>query len=76
VKTLPTAGKLGAAVKILGTDLTGATKVSFNGTAAVFEVVSSSLITTTLPAGATTGAVEVVVPSGPLSSNVAFRVLP
>src|ERR1039457_5075208 len=42
VKTQPTSGNLGAAVKILGTNLTGATSVSFNGTAAVFEVVSSS----------------------------------
>ena len=39
-------------------DLTGATSVSFNGTAAVFEVVSPSEITTTVPAGATTGLVR------------------
>jgi len=76
VETQPTLGKVGAAVKILGTDLTGATSVSFNGTAAVFKVVSSSLITTTVPAGATTGKVTVVTPSATLSSNVAFRVLP
>jgi hypothetical protein len=44
---------VGADVKILGTDLTGATSVSFNGTAAVFTVVSPSLITTTVPTGAT-----------------------
>src|ERR1022692_2487930 len=36
VKIRPPYGKVGAAVKILGTDLTGATSVSFNGTAAVF----------------------------------------
>ena len=58
VKTQTTSGKVGAAVKILGTDLTGATSVSFNGTAAVFTVVSPSLITTTVPAGATTGKVD------------------
>lgn len=42
---------MGADVKILGTDLTGATSVSLNGTAAVFTVVSPSLITTIVPAG-------------------------
>jgi uncharacterized repeat protein (TIGR03803 family) len=74
VETQPTAAKVGAAVKILGTNLTGATSVNFNGTAATFTVVSSSEITTTVPAGATTGEVQVVTPSGTLLSNVSFRV--
>jgi len=74
VETLPTSGKVGAAIKILGTKLTGATSVTFNGTAATFKVASSSEITTTVPTGATTGTVKVVTPSGTLSSNVAFRV--
>ena len=76
VKTQPTSGNVGAAVKILGTNLTGATSVSFNGTAAVFTVVSPSLITTTVPAGASSGKVQVVTPSGTLSSNASFRVVP
>jgi uncharacterized repeat protein (TIGR03803 family) len=38
VETQPTSGSVGAAVKILGTDLKGATSVSFDGIAAVFEV--------------------------------------
>ena len=63
-------------MKILGTDLTGATSVSFNGTAALFEVVAPSLIVTKVPTGATTGKVKVVTPSGTLTSNVIFRVLP
>ena len=74
VETLPTSGKVKSAVKILGTDLTGATSVTFNGTAAVFKVLSSSLITTTVPTGATTGEVTVVTPGGTLTSNVNFRV--
>jgi hypothetical protein len=76
VETQTTSGKVGAAVKILGNDLTGTTSVTFNGTAAVFTVVSPSLITTTVPTGATTGKAHVVTPSGALSSTVAFRVLP
>jgi len=76
VKTLPSAAVAGAAVKILGSDLAGATAVSFNGTAAAFTVVSRYLITTTVPAGATSGVVKVATPSGTLSSNVGFQVLP
>ena len=76
VETQTTVGKVGAHVKILGTDLTGATSVSFNGTAADFTVVSPSLITTTVPAGATTGKVEVATPSGTLSTYVPYRVRP
>jgi uncharacterized repeat protein (TIGR03803 family) len=74
VETQTTSGPVGAAVNILGSDLTGATSVSFNGTAATFTVVSRYLITTTVPAGATTGKVQVVTPSRTLSSNVSFRV--
>jgi uncharacterized repeat protein (TIGR03803 family) len=76
VETPPTAGPVGTAVIILGTDLTGTTAVSFNGAAAVFEIVSSSEITTTVPPGAASGKVQVVTPSGTLSSNVPFRVRP
>jgi uncharacterized repeat protein (TIGR03803 family) len=71
-----TSGKVGAAVKILGTSLAGATSVTFNGTPASFTVSSSTFITATVPSGATTGTVEVVTPSGTLSSNVPFRVTP
>jgi len=74
VETQPAAGKVGAAVKILGTNLTGATSVTFNGTAATFTVLSSSEIRTTVPAGATTGPVEVVTLGGTPTSNVNFRV--
>jgi uncharacterized repeat protein (TIGR03803 family) len=74
VETQTASGNVGAVVKILGTDLTGATSVTFNGTAADFDVVSSSLIAATVPAGATTGTVQVVTPSGTLASNVPFRV--
>ena len=65
---------MGATINILGSNLTGASSVSFNGRAAAFEVVSTSEIAATVPAGATTGKVEVVTPGGTLSSNVPFVV--
>jgi len=74
VETVPSSGKVGKAVKILGNNLTGATSVTFNGTAATFKVVSSTEITTTVPSGATTGTVQVTTPGGTLTSNVSFRV--
>jgi uncharacterized repeat protein (TIGR03803 family) len=76
VETQTTSGKIGAAVKILGTNLTGATSVTFNGTTATFHVVSSSEITTAVPTGATTGKVKVFTHHGTLTSNVSFRVTP
>ena len=76
IETTPTAGQTGAAIEILGTGLTGATSVVFNGTSAVFKVAASSLIKTTVPAGATSGTVQVVTPGATLSSNQPFQVLP
>jgi uncharacterized repeat protein (TIGR03803 family) len=74
VETRPTSSKVGAKIIILGNNLTGATGVSFNGTAATYTVVSATEITATVPAGATTGTVRVTTPGGTLKSNVAFRV--
>jgi len=76
VKTLPASGPVGTAVEILGSNLTGTTSVNFNGTAAPFTVVSNSEITTTVPAGATYGLVQVVTPTAILSSNRPFPVGP
>jgi uncharacterized repeat protein (TIGR03803 family) len=76
IETEPTSGKVGGALVILGNNLTSATGVSFNGTAAAFTVISSTEITATVPAGATTGTVGVVTPAGTLDSNVKFRVIP
>ncbi len=74
VKTEPASGEAGEAITILGTDLTGTTKVTFNGKAAEFKVVSSTEIAATVPAEASTGKVEVTTPRGALSSNLPFRV--
>jgi uncharacterized repeat protein (TIGR03803 family) len=74
VRTLPASGNAGTAVTILGTDLTGTTSVTFNGTPAAITFVSPSEISTTVPAGASTGMVSVIVAGITLVSNVAFRV--
>ena len=76
VTARPAFGKAGAPVRIQGTNLTGATRVTFNGVAADFTVVSASLIITAVPSGATPGRFQVVIPSGTLSSNAAFQALP
>jgi len=74
-KLLPTSGKVGSAVVILGSSLKGATSVDFNGTAATtFTVISNTEIKVTVPSGATTGKVHVVTPGGKLTSNVNFTV--
>ncbi len=76
VETWPSSAKVGKPINILGSSLTGATNVTFNGAPATFTVLSASLITATVPEGATTGTVQVVTPGGTLSSNVPFRVFP
>ncbi|HEV2177800.1 MAG TPA: choice-of-anchor tandem repeat GloVer-containing protein [Terriglobia bacterium] len=76
IKSVPTAGKTGTAVKILGNNLALATGVTFNGVVATFTVESSTYLKTTVPTGATTGQVQVTLPSGTLTSNVNFQVLP
>jgi uncharacterized repeat protein (TIGR03803 family) len=75
VETLPAAAKVGAEVGILGSKLTGATSVTFDGTATQFVVRSPSLILARVPAGATTGKIKVMLPDRALSTNVPFHVM-
>ena len=74
VETVPVAGKVGESVIILGNGLTGSSMVTFNGVPASFTVESDTYIKATVPAGATTGTVSVVTPTGTLNSNPRFRV--
>jgi uncharacterized repeat protein (TIGR03803 family) len=69
-------GSVGQTGGILGQGFTGTTGVSFNGIPASFTVVSETFIKATVPAGATTGYVTVNTPSGTLTSNVPFQVIP
>lgn len=75
-KILPNYGTVGANIDILGTNLTAASDVTFNGTSAAFTVVTPTLIQTSVPPGATTGYVRVTLPGGRIPSNKKFRVTP
>jgi uncharacterized repeat protein (TIGR03803 family) len=71
----PTAA-VGGTAQILGQGLTGTTSVTFNGIAATsFKVVTDTYMTAVVPTGATTGKLVVTTPSGPLTSNVNFRII-
>ena len=70
------AGKVGETGPVLGQGFTGTTSVAINGIQANFTVISDTDIRATVPPGATTGYVTVTTPSGTLSSNVPFHVIP
>jgi hypothetical protein len=69
-------GRIGTVSGVMGQGLTGTTSVSFNGIPASFTVKSDTFIDATVPPGATTGYVTVTTPSGTLTSNVPFYVIP
>ena len=71
----PTGGLAGTVVTITGTNFTGSTAVSFNGTAAAsFVVNSATQITATVAAGTATGPITVVAPTGTGTSVKSFVV--
>ncbi|HTZ98378.1 MAG TPA: choice-of-anchor tandem repeat GloVer-containing protein [Terriglobales bacterium] len=70
------AGKVGESGPILGQGFAGTYSVRLNGVPANFTVVSDTLIKATVPQGATTGYVTVTTPTGVLTSNVPFHVIP
>jgi uncharacterized repeat protein (TIGR03803 family) len=70
----PTSGRVGTAVTITGSGLTGATKVTFGGVNAVFTVKSASQITATVPTGAKTGKIAVTTAGGVATSAATFTV--
>jgi uncharacterized repeat protein (TIGR03803 family) len=76
VTEITNSGKVGKVIEFLGQGFTGTTAVSFNGKPATFTVASTTYMTATVPAGATTGAVTVTTPGGVLTSNRKFRVTP
>jgi hypothetical protein len=70
----PGSGAVGASVGIGGRHFTGATSVQFNGIPASFVVNSDTSISTTVPAGATSGSITVTSPSGTATSSGSFTV--
>lgn len=69
----PTSGGAGQSITLTGTNLAGATGVSFNGTPASFTANSTTSLTATVPVGATTGTVTVTTPQG-TSNGLLFTV--
>jgi len=74
VELLPNTGKVGSSITIFGSNLSGTTKVTFNGTPATFTPISATAIKAIVPTGATSGTIQVTTPKGTLNSNVSFRV--
>jgi hypothetical protein len=72
----PTSGAVGAAVAISGLNLAGATSVKFHGTTAVVGTDTATKVSTTVPAGATTGTITVTTSSGTATSAQTFTVTP
>ena len=72
----PASGTIGAEVAITGRGFAGASGVRFGAAASEFSVKSSSEVTATVPAGASTGPVMVTGPGGTASSPEAFTVTP
>ena len=75
-KLMTTQGKAGQVVEILGQGFTGTTSVMFGTGSATFTIVSDTYMTAQVPATGTTGYVTVTTPSGTLTSNSIFKVVP
>jgi hypothetical protein len=65
----PTSGPVGISVAISGANFTGATAVTFNGSAVSFAVISDTAIQATVPAGTTTGPLSVTTSAGTTSAS-------
>ena len=70
----PTSGLARSAVTLTGTGFTGTTAVKFNGTPATFSVLSDTAISTSVPAGATSGILTVTTPVGSATSASAYTI--
>lgn len=76
VSAVQSMGSVGSTVDILGQGFTSATTVSFNGVAATVTIQSANSLSTTVPAGATTGTITVSTSGTTLSTIKPFIVTP
>ena len=70
----PSSGTVGTPVVISGSGFTGTSNVSFNGASATFTVVNDGQISTTVPAGASTGLLSVTTSCGTVNAPTGFTV--
>lgn len=69
-----TSGSIGSTVLISGQNFIGTPAVSFNGVDASFQVLNTQFVSAIVPAGATTGPVEVTNLGGTATSSQSFNV--
>jgi protein-disulfide isomerase len=74
VSISPTSGVAGTTVTITGANLSGATRVAFNGTPAAIVSDTVTKILAKVPASATSGHVSVTTPAGTATSTGTFKV--
>jgi streptogramin lyase len=70
----PASGAAGTTVTITGQNLSGATAVTFDGTATTIVSDTGTQIVTAVPAGAATGQITVTTPVGTATSLASFTV--
>ena len=71
-----TSAKAGTSVGIFGQGFLTATGVTFGGVPGTFTAAGDNYMTATVPTGAKTGPVVVLIPSGNLTSSATFKVTP
>jgi YD repeat-containing protein len=77
IEFTPNSGPVGTTVAIWGTGFSttpSQNTVTFNGVAATVTAATSTKITTTVPAGATTGPIAITTPAGNATSSTSFVV--
>ena len=70
----PTSGPVGTAVRVTGNNFVDVLSVTFNGTPAAFTVNYPTSLMATVPAGATTGTIQVMNSAGSALSSGTFTV--
>ena len=70
----PVAANTGNGITLTGANLDGASAVKINGLSATYTILSTTSISVTVPAGATTGAITVITAGGTATSASSFTV--